>query len=174
MEKMPKPTVDQVREYMTQKMPDWPAKFCEWYADKFWNFYESKGWMVGKNQMTSWKAAFCNNFRDLKDDAHQKLLSFQNGSARKKPDARTPGVILDYALTEFSRRPTSFPREQLARYFDFLKQNGFLRFPMETKNALVSIFRQDPAKAKALSVEYCFESMINKGKTFSSCLQTAK
>jgi len=25
--------------------------------DIFWNFYESKGWMVGKNRMKSWKAA---------------------------------------------------------------------------------------------------------------------
>lgn len=26
-------------------------------AEKFWNFYESKGWMIGKNKMKSWKAA---------------------------------------------------------------------------------------------------------------------
>jgi hypothetical protein len=26
-------------------------------AEKFWNFYESKGWMVGKNKMKNWKAA---------------------------------------------------------------------------------------------------------------------
>jgi hypothetical protein len=26
-------------------------------ADKFWNFYESKNWMVGKNKMKSWKAS---------------------------------------------------------------------------------------------------------------------
>jgi len=26
-------------------------------AETFWNFYESKGWMVGKNKMKSWKSA---------------------------------------------------------------------------------------------------------------------
>jgi hypothetical protein len=26
-------------------------------ADKFWNFYESKNWMVGKNKMKNWKAS---------------------------------------------------------------------------------------------------------------------
>ena len=26
-------------------------------ADKFWNFYESKNWMIGKNKMKNWKAA---------------------------------------------------------------------------------------------------------------------
>lgn len=26
-------------------------------ASKFWNFYESKNWMIGKNKMKNWKAA---------------------------------------------------------------------------------------------------------------------
>ena len=26
-------------------------------ATKFWNFYEAKNWMIGKNKMKSWKAA---------------------------------------------------------------------------------------------------------------------
>ena len=26
-------------------------------ADKFWNFYEAKNWMIGKNKMKNWKAA---------------------------------------------------------------------------------------------------------------------
>lgn len=29
-------------------------------ADNFWNFYESKGWFVGKNKMKNWKAAVNN------------------------------------------------------------------------------------------------------------------
>ena len=26
-------------------------------GEKFWNFYESKNWMIGKNKMKNWKAA---------------------------------------------------------------------------------------------------------------------
>lgn len=26
-------------------------------ATKFWNFYEAKNWMIGKNKMKNWKAA---------------------------------------------------------------------------------------------------------------------
>jgi hypothetical protein len=26
-------------------------------AEKFWNFYESKGWMIGKNKMKNYKSA---------------------------------------------------------------------------------------------------------------------
>jgi hypothetical protein len=29
-------------------------------AEKFWNFYESKGWMVGKNKMKNWHSAATN------------------------------------------------------------------------------------------------------------------
>jgi len=29
-------------------------------AESFWNFYESKGWMVGKTKMKNWKAACAN------------------------------------------------------------------------------------------------------------------
>jgi hypothetical protein len=30
---------------------------AEQEAEKFWNFYESKGWMIGKNKMKSWQHA---------------------------------------------------------------------------------------------------------------------
>ena len=26
-------------------------------AEKFWNFYEAKNWMIGKNKMKNWKSA---------------------------------------------------------------------------------------------------------------------
>lgn len=43
------PTVEEVQKYTP-----------EVDAHKFVNFYESKGWMVGKNKMKSWKAAVRN------------------------------------------------------------------------------------------------------------------
>jgi len=48
-----KPTFEQVEEYMKERgMSN--------YASRFHNFYESKGWMVGKNKMKDWKAAVRN------------------------------------------------------------------------------------------------------------------
>ena len=44
------PTVDEVREYC--KKLDYGFN-----AEQFVSFYESKGWMVGKNKMKDWKAA---------------------------------------------------------------------------------------------------------------------
>ncbi len=56
-----KPTLEQVEEYMKERgMSN--------YASRFHNFYESKGWMVGKNKMKDWKAAV-RNWEDDKKTA---------------------------------------------------------------------------------------------------------
>ena len=44
------PTVDQVREYCKERKNQVDAQ-------RFVDFYEAKGWMVGKNKMKSWQAA---------------------------------------------------------------------------------------------------------------------
>ena len=44
------PTMEEVRDYII-------GKGSAVDAERFWNFYESKGWMVGKNKMKDWKAA---------------------------------------------------------------------------------------------------------------------
>jgi len=43
------PTIEQVKKYINEKSFDIDG-------DKFLNFYEAKGWMIGKNKMKSWKA----------------------------------------------------------------------------------------------------------------------
>ena len=45
-----KPTIEEIREYCRERMNGIDA-------EEFWNFYESKGWMVGKSPMKNWKAA---------------------------------------------------------------------------------------------------------------------
>lgn len=45
-----KPTQHEVQEYFN-------FKSAGQYAEDFFNFYESKGWMVGKNKMKDWKRA---------------------------------------------------------------------------------------------------------------------
>lgn len=47
------PTLEEViTELRLQKVRNYQQQ-----AEKFWNFYESKNWMIGKNKMKSWKAA---------------------------------------------------------------------------------------------------------------------
>lgn len=53
------PSLLEIQEYIT-------LKNYSVNAEKFLNFYESKGWMVGKNKMTNWKAAVGNWASDAK------------------------------------------------------------------------------------------------------------
>lgn len=45
-----KPTIEEVEAYIKEK-----GYAID--AEEFWYFYESKGWMIGKNKMKNWKAA---------------------------------------------------------------------------------------------------------------------
>ena len=44
------PTIEEIDEYCRERNNNVDA-------NKFFNFYESKGWMVGKNKMKDWKAS---------------------------------------------------------------------------------------------------------------------
>ena len=46
-----KPTIAEIKEFMSE------SKIFNVDAEKFWNFYESNGWRVGKNPMRNWKSA---------------------------------------------------------------------------------------------------------------------
>ena len=45
-----KPTIEELQAYITEKG-------YHFTAENFYSFYESKGWMIGKNHMKDWKAA---------------------------------------------------------------------------------------------------------------------
>ena len=53
-ERFKPPTVSEVKEYAEKN------KYSAVDAERFCDFYESKGWMVGKNKMKDWKAAVRN------------------------------------------------------------------------------------------------------------------
>lgn len=45
------PTVDEVKQYIKE------INYTDIDPSKWWNFYESKGWMIGKNKMKNWRSA---------------------------------------------------------------------------------------------------------------------
>jgi hypothetical protein len=47
-----KPTIEEIRQYCQEKELDVDA-------EQFFLFYESKGWVIGKSPMKSWRAAVC-------------------------------------------------------------------------------------------------------------------
>jgi hypothetical protein len=50
------PSTEEVYEYMVEK----EFEFAKIESEKFINFFESKGWKVGKNPMKNWKSAIAN------------------------------------------------------------------------------------------------------------------
>ena len=48
------PTLDDVQAYMDE------IGECRFQAEKFWLYYEAKGWMLGKSRMKSWKIVLGN------------------------------------------------------------------------------------------------------------------
>lgn len=56
------PEEGEVELFMAMELQHWPsspsvASYAATEARKFVNFYQSKGWMVGKNKMKDWHAA---------------------------------------------------------------------------------------------------------------------
>lgn len=45
------PSIEEIKAYADEK------GYKNFNAEQFWNFYESKNWMVGKNKMTNWRSA---------------------------------------------------------------------------------------------------------------------
>jgi hypothetical protein len=69
------PTMQEVIKFMDKTMKDWPTLFCEFYANKFWNSYQSKGWEISRGvRMKDWKAAFFAQWKDVKYKEDREML----------------------------------------------------------------------------------------------------
>jgi len=71
-----KPTVEEVKAYCDDKGYNVDP-------NKFVDFYESKGWMIGKNHMKDWKAAVRTWASKDKSFSAQKVNKFNNFEGRK-------------------------------------------------------------------------------------------
>ena len=61
------PTIEEIRNYINEKG-------YSFEAENFFDFYESKGWFVGKNKMKDWKAAVRNWARGEKERQGKQML----------------------------------------------------------------------------------------------------
>ena len=60
-ERFVKPTVEEVAAHIREKGYNIDA-------ERFWNYYESKGWMIGNHTMRSWKSACVTWMKNEKSD----------------------------------------------------------------------------------------------------------
>ena len=78
------PTLDEVTAYVGEKK-------LRIDPTRFWNYYESNGWKVGKNPMKNWKAA-CNtwNSKDSPKPGGGKTASFDPAEIGKRAREKDP------------------------------------------------------------------------------------
>ena len=72
------PTLEEVKDYEAQKG-------YTFSAEKFWGYYESNGWRVGKNPMKSWHGA-CVTWQGKQSEEQINLNS--NGINTQRPESR--------------------------------------------------------------------------------------
>lgn len=74
-----KPTIPEIAEYCRQRNNGIDA-------EEFWNFYNSKGWCVGKHKMTDWQSAVRTwEKRKKRDELNQPSLFSKGQVAYLKP-----------------------------------------------------------------------------------------
>lgn len=80
-----KPTPVDIAEYMDEKAGLGIKAMGE--ANSFYDFYESKGWLVGRNKMKCWKSAVRNWLKGyLKDTVDKDILQNSSDSDWHKQD----------------------------------------------------------------------------------------
>ncbi len=95
-----KPTIQELQDYC--KVKDYVNIDCV----SFWNFYESKNWMIGKNKMTSWKAALATWNRNK---------SNTNNSCKQKRTAPIPEWYVEDKKNEVSNVEVSDELKDIAK-----------------------------------------------------------
>lgn len=74
-EKTLKPTLDEIKKYCIERNNNVDPS-------KWFDFYESKGWMIGKNKMKDWKAAVRTWEKNNSKDCNNIVPSFSSGPGR--------------------------------------------------------------------------------------------
>jgi hypothetical protein len=70
------PTLEEVKDYETQKG-------YTFSAERFWGYYESNGWRVGKNPMKSWHGA-CVTWQGKQNEENNNLNLNQNATIQRE------------------------------------------------------------------------------------------
>jgi hypothetical protein len=73
-----KPTHDEIGAYMLENGMS-NQKIRDELVHKFWNFYESKGWKVGKNPMVNWKSSAANFMASNTNNSNGKVYTTNIG-----------------------------------------------------------------------------------------------
>lgn len=79
---MKKPEIPEIVNYLTHEK-NYDDFTAMGFAEQFWHFYESKGWLVGKTPMKSWKSAIRTwELKNQTNGTHQQTPKQGTSAAR--------------------------------------------------------------------------------------------
>lgn len=160
------PLQSEVSKYMKEKK-EWPEKFCDYYAERFWNFYQSNGWKVsGRAAMKDWKAAFNSQWKVLKFKEDIDFLNSLTGKTNGRPPGDPTSNFLNDTLKDYRANYDTIPDERYAAIYDYLKEKKVLKMTPEQRNDAIKYAGGDPMKGKKICIKMIFDSMITNGKNF--------
>lgn len=164
------PLLEEVVIHIKAKKPEWPDGFIRFYAEKFWNSYQSQGWRLSNNvPMKDWKAAFASRWQQLKYKEDQDEL------AKFKPLKAVQGNFqqgseIDYIqdiYRDYLRHPTLQDDMKLSFVYDEMKKRNLIKLTPEQ----VQICRNyGEIKGKAQAVKFVFDRMANNGQSFKAAM----
>lgn len=161
------PTIEEIKAFMIEKK-DWPEKFAQYYAEKFWNNYEASGWKLSNgNSMKSWQAAFTAQWQAVR---FKEDIEFLNECMKSKPaivKQMTSGIDrLNDLLLRFKTKFESVPDESLIKAYDYMKEHKLIKLSTEEKQFIKAAYGDNVEKGKAACVKTLFTNMINHSKQF--------
>lgn len=168
---MQPPTEEEVRLYIKQKK-GWPDEFVNHMAEKFWNFYESKGWLVGRVKMKSWQAAFNSQWQQLRKED----IEYLNKCQSKKPEIKemktdTEIEKLDQLLAQYKAKFESVPFSEFGKWYDFMGKNKLLtQLSPQDIEIIKKCYPDDNYKCRCAHVQQTFSGFAGNGMTFQEII----
>jgi len=159
------PLQTEIEKHIKEKK-GWPEQFCRYYAERFWNFYNSNGWKVsGRAAMKSWQSAFAAQWQTLK---FKEDIEFLNKCMSKEPSingATREICYLNDCLVDYRKNYDSIPKERYVALYDYLKEKKLIRM---TRAEIESVkeFYNDVRKGKEMCIKIIFDRMITNGERF--------
>lgn len=159
------PLQSEVASYMKERK-NWPMPFCVYYAERFWNFYQSNGWKVsGRALMKDWKAAFNSQWQSLKFPEDLSMLAKCINGA--KPEPQKNGTTLNDALTFYYKYWDKITDDWYVPIYNLMKEKRLIVLTEDEKALAKKLGEKNGVAAgKAYCVKAIFDKMRLYGRSF--------